>query len=163
MKITITSPLLGLTMLILVAVKSITLQRNCTGYLKRAADANTVQLAIEQMTYSLKYLQAKGMTKGYTSVFWNTPDENVGFWYNNLLTSYKELLNVSPNASQLEKSNVLMKLRETLIDNGENGDNLTVPDGLSRYPNNLMWGTILMLGIILTFITPFIFYETYYK
>ena len=72
-------------------------------------------------------------------------------------------MNVSPNASQLEKSNVLMKLRETLIDNGENGDNLTVPDGLSRYPNNLMWGTILMLGIILTFITPFIFYETYYK
>ena len=42
-----------------------------------------------------------------------------------------------------------MKLRETLLDNGEKGDKLTVPSGLSRYPNNGMWGILTWLAILI--------------
>jgi UDP-3-O-acyl-N-acetylglucosamine deacetylase len=38
---------------------------------------------------------------------------------------------------------------ETLLDNGEKGDNLTVPSGLSRYPNNGMWGILSWLAILI--------------
>jgi hypothetical protein len=43
------------------------------------------------------------------------------------------------NGSQLEKSNVLMKVRESLTDAEEGGTSLTIPQGISRYPNNAAW------------------------
>ncbi|MEO9021255.1 MAG: hypothetical protein ABI237_15920 [Ginsengibacter sp.] len=131
--------------------KSVSLNQNCTGYLKRAADANTVETAKEQLQKSLQYLETNNLTKGYTSVFYKTPDEDIEFWYKNLKASENELSRVDSTASILEKTNLLMKLRETLMDSGEKNDRVTVPEGLSRYPNNGMWGTLIWLAIFILF------------
>jgi len=133
----------------LVIYNSISLKQECTGYLKRAADANTVESATEQLQKSIHYLESNGLTNGYTSVLWQTPDEDIEFWYKNLKASESELLKVDSTTSSLEKTNLLMKLRETLIDNGEKGDKLTVPNGLSRYPNNGTWAIFLCLSFLI--------------
>ena len=135
--------------------KNINYGIECDGHLKRAADTNTVNLAKQEMNIALKYIESHGMKVGYTSVLYNTPSEDVGFWYQNLSSSLKELNEVTDNSSQLEKSNILMKLRETLLDSGEKGHSITQPTGISIFPNNfayMIWGwlsTIFMLvGIV---------------
>ena len=146
---------LALSIFAITITKSVLMEQNCTGYLKRAADANTVKTAKEQLQKSIQYLEANNLTKGYTSVLWQTPDEDIEFWYNNLKASESELMKVDSTTSSMEKTNLLMKLRETILDNGEKSDNLTVPSGLSRYPNNGMWGvlswlaTLIIIGLII--------------
>lgn len=110
--------------------------QNCTGYLKQAADANTIELAIDRLDKAIEYVELQDWTDGYTSVLWKTEDENIGFWYKNLKASRVEL-EKALNSSQMEQTNVLMKLRETLTDNNENGTHITYPDGLWKYPNNM--------------------------
>ena len=130
-------------------VESIQFDQNVEGYLKRAADANTVELARENLTIAVKYLEDKNFTSGYTSILWRTPDEDIGFWYKNLRDALDELHAVRVDASQLEKTNVLMKLRETLLDGGHGGETeVTAPAGMSVYPNNAFyawWGTLSFL------------------
>jgi hypothetical protein len=97
-------------------VKSVNLTQNCTGYLERASNSNTVETAMFELERSIKYLEDNNLTTGYTSIFYRTPDEDIGFWYKNLKDSYIELSKVDSNTTSLEKSNLLMKLRETLMD-----------------------------------------------
>jgi hypothetical protein len=136
-------------------VMKIQFNQNCTGFLKRAADANTVETAKAQLDKSIDYLDLHNMTTGYTSVLWQTPDEDIEFWFNNLKSASAELAKVDSTTTSLEKTNILMKLRETLLDAGEKGEKLTVPDGLYKYPDNKFWvfmsicaGIILIGGII---------------
>ncbi len=130
--------------------KSIEYNRDCGGHLKRAADSNTIPTAHKELVHSLSYLESHGMTDGYTSIMYQTPDEDVGFWYKNLSDSKAELERAmaNKNLSQLEQSNVLMKLKETLLDHEQGGPKATEPDGISRYPNNTMfavWGWLSAL------------------
>lgn len=125
--------------------------RNCGGHLKRAADANTVELARTELETSLKYLEANNMTSGYTSVFYTTPDEDIGFWYTNLNASLGELNAVRAEASPLERSNLLMKLRETLLDK----DKINDPTGISIYPHNTGLALWLILASLFCAITGF--------
>jgi hypothetical protein len=120
----------------------------CSGYLKRAADANTVELARLQLDIAIKYIEENNLTNGYCSIFLKQPKNDIRFWYNNLKASAEELASISQTASQLEKTNVLMKLRETLLDHGES-TTITMPDGISIYPNNKMffWLCITFLVI----------------
>jgi len=124
--------------------RGVSLDQNCTGYLKRAADANTVETAKEQLQVAIQYLEDNDMTKGHTSVLWKTPDEDVGFWYKNLKASHLELSRVDSTTTQLVRTNLLMKLRETLLDGGKEGETLTSPPGLSRFPNNGAWAIALL-------------------
>jgi hypothetical protein len=119
------------------------------GYLKRAADSNTVDLAKSNLTVALTNIESNSWTSGYTSVIYRTPDEDIGFWYTNLKDSLGELNKLSPEASQLEKTNVLMKLRETLLDKGSSGENITSPDGISVYPYNASWAFLAFIGLAL--------------
>lgn len=119
------------------------------GYLKRAADANTIEIAQTELKRTLDYLEENNITKGYTSVMWRTPDEDIEFWYNNIKTSYVELEGLSDTTTSLEKSNMLIKLRETLMDSGESGSYITVPEGISRFPNNLMWGILMWVAVLI--------------
>mgnify|MGYP001589057389 CR=1 FL=1 len=119
-----------------VVVRAIQFDRGCEGYLKRAADANTVALADQNLSVAVDYAQREGMVSGFTSILYRTPDEDVGFWFKNLESSLEELRAGGPEASQLERSNVLMKLRETLLDSGESGMRVTLPSVISLYPHN---------------------------
>ena len=100
----------------------------------RSADANTAAIALDRVTKALDYIERNRLTKGYTSVLWTTEDENIGFWYENVKACKSEL-EACLNSSQLEQTNVLMKVRESLMD----GKELTIPNGISRYPNNAVW------------------------
>ena len=135
----------------------VTFQQGCEGYLKQAADANSVELALDRLNKAVKYCEDNGLTKGYTSVFWRTEDENIGFWYQNLKTCQKEL-QMAKGKSQLEQTNVLMKVRESLTDNGEKGTELTYPDGIEAYPNNVAIGVIALIGIACFIIGGLIIY-----
>lgn len=130
--------------------KGIELKQNVTGYLKRAADANTIKLANEELTKSINYLESNNLTSGYTSILWKTPDEDIDFWYRNLKASQSELQNLK-SESALEKTNVLIKLRETLLDSGEKSK-VTVPDGLAVFPNNKLWAFLMSIAILAGFI-----------
>ena len=125
-----------------VIYKRIDFKQNCSGRLERAANANTVELAVNELDASIRYAEAKNCTTGYTSVIYKTPDEDVAYWYNNLCASRQELLNLTDSTSTLEKTNTLMKLRETLTDTGENGTRVIYPAGLQFYPHNFLWGIL---------------------
>ncbi len=118
----------------------------CGGHIERAAHANSVELAASELDTAVKYLENNNMTSGYTSVLYQTPNEDIGFWYKNLKTSLDELKGLPPDASGLEKSNVLLKLHETLIRSGDQGkQSINVPPGISVFPGNkffAVWGTI---------------------
>ena len=136
-------------------VKSIHFNQDCAGYLKQAADANTAAIALDRVTKALDYIERNRLTEGYTSVLWTTEDENIGFWYENIKACKAEL-EACLNSSQLEQTNVLMKVRESLMD----GKELTIPCGISRYPNNASWMIfgwlsffLIMGGIIWIFYT----------
>lgn len=129
-------------------VKDIHFNQECAGYLKQAADANTAEIALERIDLALEYIERNNLTDGYTSVLWRTENENIGFWYQNIKACKSELESCI-DGSQLEKSNVLMKVRESLTDNGDSGTKLTIPSGLCRYPNNAVY---LILGWLSVFV-----------
>ncbi|MDR0283128.1 MAG: hypothetical protein LBI53_07785 [Candidatus Peribacteria bacterium] len=123
--------------------------RNCEGYLKRAADANNIELASRELAEALKYMQNHDLTFGYTSILYTTPDEDMGFWYKNTESAWQQLLRLDPETiSDLEESNILMKLRETLCDNTSSGPSITAPPGISIYPNNALWCILAWLSVI---------------
>lgn len=129
-------------------VQGILFDINVEGHLKRAADANTVELAKKEMDVVVKYLEANHMTEGYTSILYRTPAEDVGFWYTNLSSALGELNSIEPSATQLEKTNVLMKLRETLVDHQEGGVKVTVPEGITVFPHNILYCLWAVFGAI---------------
>ena len=120
----------------IVVAKAITFDIECEGHIKLAADANSIELAKTELKTAIDYAEAHGLTEGYTSVWFRVPTDNLAFWYNNMTSAYKELCDLPTDATPLEKTNVLMKLRETLLDSGEKGDVVTHPDGISVYPHN---------------------------
>ena len=99
-------------------IKSIQFNQDCKGYLKQTADANSVELALERLNKAIDYVEANNLTSGYTSIVYRTEDENIEFWYKNLLTCKQELTECI-ESSQFEKTNVLMKVRESLTDQSE--------------------------------------------
>jgi hypothetical protein len=149
MIISIISILIFVTAFSVRIYKNIMFDQQCGGYLKRAADSNNIDTAKKELSKSLKYLETNKLTKGYTSVFYKTPSEDLGFWYKNLKQSYDSLNTLDEKTSELEKSNMLMKLRETLLDDGESGTKITIPDGISIYPHNILFCSIFIFTIIL--------------
>ena len=128
--------------------KTIVFSQNCKGYLKQAADANTVELALERLDKAIAYAEKEELTTGYTSILWRTEDDNVEFWYNNLLACRQELLEGS-DGTQLEKTNLLLKIRESLTDENADGTCVTIPNGIARYPSNLFWAIVITLSFLI--------------
>lgn len=129
---------------------------HCDDYLELAANANSIEIAQTRLNKAIDYVEAHNLTKGNTSIIWDSPTNDIGMWYENLKASQAELATVKPDASSLEKSNILMKLRESLTANGEKGDRLVRPSGIAFYPNQtficfLFWLSLLVLAGCITF------------
>lgn len=129
-------------------VKGVQFDNNCTQYLKRAADANTVERAKEELEKAISYAEKNNLTEGVVSIFLHQPKNDIGYWYQNMTEAYDELENLPEDATSLEKTNVLMKLRETLTDETESGVSVTIPDGISIYPGNVAYFWWGLLSII---------------
>ncbi|MFT5281176.1 MAG: hypothetical protein ACI9AR_000634 [Flavobacteriaceae bacterium] len=123
--------------------------QNCEGYIKRAADSNSIELALRELDKALDYIEANNLTTGYTSIVYNTPDEEVSFWYENLKSTLANLKGANLEIiSDLEESNLLMKIGETLLDHTNNGTQVTVPTGISIYPHNFKFLIWIIASII---------------
>lgn len=124
------------------ALASIRYEIAIGGHLKRAADANTIALADSELDLALKGIETNKLTSGSTAIFWDTPATDLGFWYENLQASSQELQSLSETAPPLERSNMLMKLRETILDDSSDGVTVTAPPQVSLYPEqvNYFWG-----------------------
>lgn len=129
----------------------VTLEQNVTGKLKQAADANAIPLANEKLSEVIQYLESNHLNKGSTKVFIDRPENDLGFFYKNL-TDAKEDLDSFPESPpagasiearsnhDLAESNQLMKLRETLLDEGSHGGTIvTHPPHLAVYPGQVFW------------------------
>ena len=132
-------------------VKWVQFNINCTQHLKRAADANTVERAKEELKKAISYAEKNNLTEGVVSIFLHQPKNDIGYWYQNITETYNELENLPEDATSLEKTNVLMKLRETLTDEKESGVTVTIPNGISIYPGNIAyfwWGLLSIIFCI---------------
>src|SRR4051812_15713665 len=67
-------------------VKDVIWTQNVEGHIKRAADANSPEMALDELVTATKYLEANGLTKGNTGIIYQTPQTDVAFWYMNLKT-----------------------------------------------------------------------------
>ena len=131
--------------------KAIQFNQSCIQYIKRAADASSVELAKEELGKVIEYCDKNGLTEGTVSIIMRQPKNDVGYWYKNLTTAYAELDSLSSEASSVERTNMLMKIRETLTDVDESGVEITHPDGISIYPNNVgyfLWAILSFLGMV---------------
>ncbi len=149
-------------------VDAVQFDRNCEGHLKRAADANSIEMAQAELQIAIDYIEAEDLDTGYTSIIYTTPDEDMGYWANNLREANNELKDMisADTSSNLEKSNMLIKLRETLLDHkgGDSGDQVTIPTGTSRYPNNAayMWTLLIStFSCIIFFIAGIVIDDIY--
>ncbi len=126
---------------------NIIIKQELTGHLKRAADANSIELALEELNTALNYIENNGLSTGYTSLIYKTPDEDLEFWYRNLKAS-KEELEKTKNSTSLEKTNVLLKLGETLLDEGKKGSRTTYPKGISIFPHNRLIAILFIISLL---------------
>lgn len=119
-------------------VKSIHMSADCIEYLKLAADANDIKLAERHLTVAVEYLEENDLTEGSTKIIFYKPTDDLGLWYENLKSAQKQLkeLKSRDDLTDLEESNALMKLRETLLD--EEGS-VTHPRMISFYPDHVAW------------------------
>lgn len=129
--------------------------KGCKNYLKLSADAVTIERADMFLDKALGYIEEHKLTSGNSAIFFKTPDCDMGIWYEQLKSASKVLKDTikNKNASELEKSNTLMKLRECLLDSGENGVYVTRPEWISLVPNQAflaLWGWIIGLTFIIT-------------
>lgn len=131
---------------------SIEFKQNCSGFIKQAADANSIELCQKSLNKAIAYAEKHNLTSGYTSVLYKTEDENIGFWYENLKACQAELASIEEDASTLEKSNLLMKVRESLLDDGKDGTEITLPKGIQYYPANFMFGLLRIVSWLLIII-----------
>lgn len=136
-------------------IKNVQMESCCIDYFEMAADANSIEIAEKHLSKGIKYLEENNLTKGNTKVLIYKPVNDIGLWYENLKSAQAQLqeMNAREDITELEESNALMKLRETLLN--ENG-RVTHPERISFYPNHVVWSWSMFL-VWLLWIGAFIF------
>jgi hypothetical protein len=126
--------------------------RDCGDYLKLAGDAPTITRANDFLKKAIVYLGETGKTSGDSAfIFKRRPSNDVAVWYQQLVAAEKtteDILAKGDNAPQLEKDNALMKIRETVLDQGE-GVIVTHPTNISLYPGQGSFYRGLIASIVL--------------
>ena len=142
-------------------VKDIKFNAECINYFELAADANNVVLAEKYLTKGIEYLENHNLTSGYTKVFVYKPINDIGIWYENLKAAQAQTQELATKSelTDLEESNCLMKLRETLLNNE---GFVNHPSLIIFHPNATSWFwkiNLLWLFYIAAFITGAFAYE----
>ena len=138
--------------------------RDCAGYLKLAGDAPTIERANEFLGKAVSYLARTGKTEGSSAIIFRTPKADVGIWYGQIVAAKKnlaQLLEKGEAASQLEKDNSLMKIRETVLDQGEAGTKVTSPPNISIYPRQRLLAVLLLLWLVAAGVNGILFWKVY--
>lgn len=127
---------------------------HCEHFLKLAADAPTVELADKYLEKVVSYILKRNLTQGNTAYFIKTPENDLSLWsrqifeaanlVRELTLKKKEGKEVTP----LEESNVLMRIRQTILDEAGDRPIMTIPDYIHVYPNQHFFLFSELLGII---------------
>lgn len=128
--------------------KHLEFNREVAGHLKRAADANSIEIAVQELEIAVSGMEARGLTRGYTSLLYPTPDEDIGFWYMNTKAALTSLKSLSTSASETDRETKLLKLRQTLLDHSNGGEGVTAPNGVEIYPKNWAWFALGVLCVV---------------
>jgi len=137
---------------------------NCGDYLKLAADAPSIEKSAEFLNKSVSYMETHGLTSGNSAYFFHTPENDVGIWYNQAKGSLAGLDSLlaqqqrdPKSVTNVDRSNALIKVRETLLDEGKSGVGVTEPKLITWFPSQ--WGItilwivcVLLLGIGVLFL-----------
>ena len=142
--------LLFVGFVVLTIVRYFQFDIGCSQHLKRAADASSVETAKIEIEQAISYAEKHNLTEGIVSLFLKQPKNDVSFWYNNMVSAYEELEDLPEDSTPLERTNVLMKIRESLTDQKGNDVTVTVPDNLYLYPYNKIhfWGGIALFVLM---------------
>ena len=143
--------------------KGISFDLGCEAYLKRAADASSIEMAKEELAKAIKYSDDNNLNSGIVSIFFKNPKNDIGYWYNNMKQSYLEMDTLPATSSSLEKTNVLMKLRESLTDQGSSSVTITVPDGITIYPYNRFFFWSILVSAILSIGLGCLYFFKYFR
>ncbi len=141
---------IGILLVVQGLVADLRFEWNCEAYLKRAADCSTIKQCGKELDLALRYMEANDLTSGNTGVFFKTPADDVGFWYSNIRGSRAAVadLESKDSVSALECSNVLMRVRETILDEDKH-TSVTLPSSIAFYPNVAARITGIVLGVVL--------------
>jgi hypothetical protein len=111
--------------------------RGCADYLKLAGDSSTVEATNGFLGQALTYMETTGKTSGNSSLIFKKPLSDVGIWYKQTKDAKGVLEGIiakGDEATGTEKSNALLKVRETVLDMGSNGTSVTYPPHIALYP-----------------------------
>lgn len=129
-------------------INSSTFDVNCINYFELAANANSAELAEKYLTKGIEYLEKENLTQGNTNFIFKYPTNDINIWYENLKSAQAQLqeLKERKDLTELEETNSLMKLRETLV----NEDGAIIhPRMISFYPYHILMEILMWsIGII---------------
>jgi len=114
--------------------------KNCGDYLKLTGDAPTVERADGFLEKAIAYIEKTNRVSGNSSIIFKKPTNDVGIWYAQIKAAKEtteKIITRGEGVSQLERDNALMKIRETVLDQGEKGTMVTTPDWISLFPYQL--------------------------
>lgn len=121
----------------------------CSGWLYAASNATNIPIARDRLGNALKYVEDNNLTQGSCHWFWSTPNTDLNVWYSNLKAAHTQLSTMPTQVTPLEESNSLMKLRETLTDQGQKGTYVVKPNGICWHPYWSAWCWLLSLSCLL--------------
>lgn len=139
----------GVIVIVLAVIASLTFDKNFSNSLERASNAATVEVANKELNKAILYLEENQLTTGSTHVLYATPTTDIEYFYNNLKASSDELTKVSGDkGTQLDKSNALLRFHEVVL---TSTGAIDMPDNLDIYPNQRLV-VILIVLISLAFL-----------
>lgn len=122
------------------------------GHLDNYAESGTLEDAEKNLSLAIAALEDKNLTSGQISIFCKNPNQNIGIWYQNLVSSRDEIHSALAESSA-DQAIILDKQKAGLSSGGKY---VRVPQGISIYPYNKLffwWSIISLLGAILFLIT----------
>ena len=138
--------------------KTIVFDTQCKEYLSLAANANSIELARTNLDKAIQYIEQNQLTSGNTAFFIKGPSTDLTSWYANLKACQKEvwIMDVK-KGTVLEETNLLMKLRESLMSEGL----IIIPENIALYPNQLLY--MIVLGCSMLFCAFMAFIHVFHR
>lgn len=115
-------------------------------YISQASTSPNPTIATQKLEAAIAEAKRTNLTAGNTGIFFQFPGNDVGFWYQRLVDSQKILQTLPANDSQLETSNTMMRVHESIT--APDG-HVRTPQGIEIFPNNVTffwWGLLSFLG-----------------
>ena len=133
--------------------RAIVFDTQCRQYLSLAANANSIELAKTNLDKAIQYIEQNQLTSGNTAFFIKGPSTDLTSWYANLKACQKEVWTMDvKKGTVLEETNLLMKLRESLMSEGL----IIIPENIALHPNQLQYMIVLGCSILFCAFMAFI-------